>query len=251
MKKLMLALTGFLFMTAVLPAQADTYQEYTPQQMQEKVQKMEVLELGRMPQFFVYTEKLDWYDNQADINVFYAAQRKWKQNPKNFAAVFNYGLVIMSNNYGEGMALDDIQIDEAYRVLEQAKALRPNYMKIYDLQVSLLEFKLFGPVWIGPGLSEHEIVETFRNNPDVARKELALLQVMFKNWPALVGVYEVEQASLICQALNRTELAAQYKAQAQKMIKESEEKHALEMQVREKNKKNLIQSFKNLIRGNK
>lgn len=182
MKKRLMVLLGVLLMVATMPLQASGRQEYTLQQLQEKVQKMEVLQWDKMPTLFIYTERLDWYDNQADINVFYKAQKMWKNNPNNFAAVFNYGLLIMSNDYGEGMALSDIQLDEAYRVLEQAKKLRPNYKEIYDLQNYLLDFKLFGPTWVGPALSDQEMISVYRSHPDLARKQLLLLKTMFKNW---------------------------------------------------------------------
>lgn len=249
MKKRMLVLLGFLFMTAVLPLPAAARQEYTPQQLLEKVQKREVLHHNQMPMSFVYTEKLSWRDNQADINAFYTAQKLWKQNPRNFAAVFNYGLLIMSNDYGEGLALNDVQIDEAYRVLEQAKKLRPYYKETYELQNYLLDFKLFGPTWIGPGLSDEEMIAGYRAHPDLARKQLGLLQTMFKYWSNETSAWNYQQAALICQSLNRTEAAQAYQTKADFLYKQMEEQEAAAARDRQEAKKGLIYSLKKFISG--
>lgn len=242
-KKLMILL-GALLMLATVPAQAAEREEYTLKQLKEKVQKMEVLQWNRMPTLFIYVERLDWYDNQEDINVFYTAQKVWKQNPNNFAAVFNYGLIIMSNDYGEGLSLNDIQIDEAYRVLEQAKKLRPNHKETYDLQVYLLDLKLFGPTWLGPGMTDEEMISIYRAHPDLARKQLSLLQTMFKNWPEQVLAWNYDQAAIICRALNRDEDASAYQIQADFLYKQLEEEEAAKWRAQQEAQKGLASSIK-------
>lgn len=244
MKKRIWVLLVALLTLSILPAQAEDNQKYTIQQLQDKVQKMEILQQHKMPFPFVYSERLEMGSNQADINVFYTAQRKWKQNPRNFAAVFNYGLLIMSNDYGEGIALSDTQVDEAYRILEQAKKLRPTHKETYDLQVYLLDYKLFGPLGIGPGLSDEGMIRIFRSHSDVARKQLALLQTMFKNWGSQCSAWEYEQAALICRALQRLDDAKTYQAKADALYKQMEAQEAARKQAQAQTKKGLVSSIK-------
>lgn len=246
--RLILLLVAFL-MLATLPLQAGSRQEYTLQQLQEKVQKMEVLQWDKMPTLFIYTERLDWYDNQADINVFYKAQKMWKNNPNNFAAVFNYGLLIMSNDYGEGVDLGPIQIDEAYRVLEQAKKLRSDYKEIYELQLYLLDYKLFGPSWGSTPYSEGEMIAIYRAHPDLARKQLLLLKTMFKKWNKEVSAWNYDQASLICSALNLEEEAQAYQKKAELMDQQEAAAQAAKKREQKETQKSAFYSIREIWRN--
>lgn len=235
-------------MASAQPLQAYEHVEYTPKQINEKVTKMELLQRDKMPTFFIYTQKLDWADNQEHINAFYAAKRVWQKNPRSFAAAFNYGLVIASNDYGEGWDLSQTQVDEALRVLEQAKKLRPDYKETYFLMNDLLEYKLFGPVWLGPGLYDEEILETYKKHPDVARRQLALLQTVFAKWDKNASSWLYFQASLISKSLNRVQDAKMYETKGVARQKQEEAaSSALEKASREKQKKQVASDIKQIF----
>ena len=180
--------------------------EYTPEELMQKVKNMELISYNRMPQVFWYLAGDEYLSDQNDINVFYVAKNRYERNQKNFAAVFNYATVIMSLECGEGCSCDYVQPDEAYRLLEEAKKLRPDYLPIYKQQDFLLMFKLFGAVWVGPGYSDEDAIAIYRARPDLARQRLAVQEKLLA-----AGQGDVYTAWQICAALNRTEKAAAYR----------------------------------------
>lgn len=214
MKRITMILAACLLAASAMAQPADKYAE---RELAQKVTNMQTLEWGKIPYPFVYTEKLEWTDNQPQINIFYKAKHLYEKNPGNFAAVYNYATLIMSNDFGEGLMIWDAQIDEAYRLLEEAKKLRPDFQSVYKQQLYLLDFKLFGPVWAGPGLTEEDMLAAYRAHPDLARKQLALYQTMMQKWPSSADAYSVQSCYLICLSLNRAQSAAAYKAQYEKL----------------------------------
>lgn len=241
MKKLILMICVCLLGVC---APAQSVQKYTAAEITAKISKLQTLEWDRIPYPFVYTEKLEWTDNQSDINLFYAAKRMYEKHPGNFAAAYNYATLIMSEDYGEGLAIGDTQTDEAYRILEQAKKLRPDFKPLYEQQIYLLNFKLFGPSWVGPGIDEEEAVAVYRQNPDLARKQLALYQTIAQKWGPQLSAAAYYDCYHICLSLNRTQQAAFYKTQIEEaQRREAEAEASVRKSVKENQKKQLIRSL--------
>ena len=166
---------------------------------------MEVLDFKRMPSSFWYLAGDAYLSKQEDINIFYMAKNRYERNPNQFVAVFNYATVILGLNAGEGCACSDMQLDEAYRLLERAQKLRSDYLPVYQQQDFVLMFKIFGPVWAGPGYDEEDAVVLYRKMPDLARKRLAVQEKLIAQ-----GEGDLYTARQICQALQRSASAAKY-----------------------------------------
>ena len=214
---------------------AQGYNPYSRQELARKVKNMEVLDDRKIPFPFVYTEKVVWYDNQPDINIFYNAKNVCEKNPFNFAAVYNYALLIMSNDWGEGPVLNEIQIDEAYRLFEQAKKMRPEYINIYFAQIYLLEQKMLGVVY-GPDYSDEEKVYLYGKDLYSARRMLSLYEKMFTMDLGKQNMqlsYMMHNASLLCRALGQTQKAQEYEAKAQTLYEQEEAPRAAQIQKAE------------------
>lgn len=203
MKKLALVL-GLIIAALPLFAQENTWLQH----LQDKVNKMEVVTEDDMPWPFEWDFECDkCYRDQDAVNVFFTAQSKYQKNPNSFAAAFNYAMVIAYKNCGEGYTLSERHYDEAYKVFEQAKKLRPNDLRVYVEQEKLLERRYFdfgdGPIQAGLVYR----IKKYRSIPDMARKRLDLI----KNQERL-GSKKVDylEAATICQALNRLESAQTY-----------------------------------------
>ncbi len=184
---------------------------YTKTEIMQKVKNMEMLNRNRMPSSFWYLAGDEYLSDQDDINIFYMAKNRYEKNPNNFNAVFNYAVVILSLDAGEGCSCSDLQLDEAYRLLERAKKLNTHSLAVYRQQDFILMFKVFGPVWIGPGYTDEEAIDLYRNMPDLARKRLAVQEKLIAG-----GEGDLYTAWQISKALNRTESAAKYQQMIQK-----------------------------------
>lgn len=179
--------------------------EYTDDELEQKVRKMERIELSRMPGTFQYQKYDRYLENQQQINIFYLAKSRYEKNPGNFNAVYNYAVIIMSESWTDGgISISDRQVDEAYKIFEKAKKMRPDFLQIYEHQDFLVEYRIFGPQWIGPCLEDAQIIAAYRAHPDLARRRLALQEKLLAN-----GSGNVVAAWHLCEALG-------YKARAQK-----------------------------------
>ena len=181
--------------------------------LRQKVKKMQVITYRDVPYDFIW-DKSFGECRQDDINVFYLAKQMYEKHPDNFAAVFNYGVLILSNGCMEGPMLSDMQIDEGYKILEKAKKLRPNHLEIYERQEGLIDYQLFGDLacFAAFGYTLDERIEMYRARPDLARKRLALIEKQRALGSKKLTQNSLFEAYVICTALRRTEAAAKYLA---------------------------------------
>ncbi len=199
----------FCLTSAAAMAQMDPQLE----RLQQKVKKLQVITYKDVPYDFIW-DKSNNECKQDDINVFYLAKRMYEKNPNNFAAVFNYGILIMSNGCMEGPMLSEMQMDEAYKMLEKAKKLRPNYLEVYERQEWLIDYRLFDDLacFAAFGYTIDERIEIYRAHSDLARKRLALIEKQRALGSKTLSDTSLFEAYVICSALHRTEAAAKYLA---------------------------------------
>ena len=221
-----------VFMSMLLPVCADTaednglaflqnfYPPYSKREMFETINALKPLNYYQIPAPFWYLTKQQEPDNEVDMLVFRLAEKKYKQYRQNFAAVFNYATLRMSLN-ADADDLPDCspaQLQEAYRLLEEAKKLRPDYLPVYAQQDLLLELQIFGiPVYIlYPQYNiyqDNPLIPVYRKQKDLARKRLAVQEKLLA-----FGQGDVITAYEISVALGLEEKAAIYKDQARTLV---------------------------------
>ncbi len=195
------------------------YSPYSKKEMVEYIDKFKPLNYYQIPAPFWYVAKRPELNNEADILVFRLAEKKYKQHPQNFAAVFNYATLLMSLNADTDDLIDcsSAQIQEAYRLLEKAKKLRPDYLPVYAQQDLLLELQIFGaPVYmVYPQYNiyqENPVIPVYREQKELARKRLAVQEKLLAS-----GQGDAVTAYEISVALGLDEKAAVYESQVQEL----------------------------------
>lgn len=188
--------------------------------LSQKVKRMELIHDGDVPFPFDWRTEDERYRDQKAINIFYTARNVYAKNPNNFAAAYNYAVLIMKNSVSEGLWLWDALADEAYAILEKADEINPGYLPLYRQQIFTRHYRIFGEEWIGPGLTEEEYLEGYRQNPDLARAMLKRYEILFEA-DGLSSYFDYQEPYLICTALKRTEQGAKYKTALEKLEKQA------------------------------
>lgn len=200
-KTVLFIIFNLLFLPLVLHAQ----EFYSRAELFQKIKSMELISYEKMPSVFWYLTGNDDLFNQRDINIFYLAKAQYERHPENFNAVFNYATVIMSLNSGSDTDLASVQVDEAYRLLERAKKIKPDFLPLYEQQDYLLKYKIFGPFWFGAAQLDENAVALYQDKPDLARLRLSVQEKLIPS-----GKGDVGAAWQICTALGFKESAAKY-----------------------------------------
>ena len=126
MRKTLFVLMGIVLLVGSAQAQSQSARLMT------KVKAKQRIELKDIPVGYSWCES---WSMQEDKNIFYAAKKVYEQNPQSFNAVYNYAVLIYYTVVPEeGLFISAQRVDEAYKVLEQAKALHPNEVEVYERQ---------------------------------------------------------------------------------------------------------------------
>ena len=174
MKKIILLLIVFCMSISVFAQEVTDYEKEHAQKlknMMDKVTRMVPIVEEDFPIVFDY--KVHEEKDQGAINVFYAAKSKCEKNPHNFAAVFNYGMLIghQSSWLQEYHRLTETAIDEAYKYLERARNINNNFLPLHQEQERLIEELFFSG--IGPiPFSVPFRIEMYTKYPHWAKRRL-------------------------------------------------------------------------------
>lgn len=148
MKKIFLLLIVFCMSLSVFAANRTDKMN----KLMNKIVKMEFIQEEDVP--FPFDYEVHEYKDQEAINVFYTAKSKHEKNPNNFAAAYNYAMLISRKSCSEGYTIFKEHLEEAYKILEHARKINPNYLPLYQEQERVIDYRLFadfklvpGPVW--------------------------------------------------------------------------------------------------------
>ena len=169
----------------------------------------------------------DWSylpQDQEAFDVFTVASEKYKQNPQNFAAVYNYAMVLAHQNQGNG----SVASFQAYELFEEAKSLNKDFWPLYQEQEKLMvNYYFYGT--IDAPLNFIEKVDRYEGLFEFALKRLDLIEnqvrLRAKNINYLDG-------ALICRLKKDADGESFFlkKAGGIKALKEEVRKAALEIQ---------------------
>lgn len=207
MKKL---IVGLLICMCAAAAWADDGHKKEMQALGEKIKNFQIVAKQEVPWPFLWDcGNATYCKDQDAINIFYMAKDLAKKYSNNFAAVYNYGLLIMSNSEDEGYWLDAVKIDEADKYMKSAQKLaatKKEKLAVYTARELLVEYRLFGPDdgCYGHPTTMSARIEAYRKNPDQARTRLEMLSQLDKLGAALEQ-WNYFEGYLICVSLNRTE----------------------------------------------
>ena len=235
MKKILWMVGVMVLLTGSVFAQHMRFSSDKYKAVYQKVFRMDRLTPAEIPNDYNYKE------NQDSKNLFYGAKEIAATNPKSFNAAWNYALLTESISNGE--ELTDQMIDEAYKLYEKAKQLRPGDVKVYTRQIELVYTRLWGVYGEsfyfhdGKMYGDTEIIATYQHNPDQARKMLGLIEreISLSGIDPNMGTTDdtlyahIQHAYYICKALNRTDEAAKWEKlkQSSKLYKARKMKVAI------------------------
>ena len=116
------------------------------------------------------------YMSRDDHNLYHELLDAYNANKKNYNAVMNYakGLMKLSNEIDYGVdGLPERNIDIAYHLLNQAKALRPDAVEVYGLLDNILGDKIFGSDMLP---RQESNVYYYRLNPKMTDEKIAVFE---------------------------------------------------------------------------
>ncbi|MBQ7908417.1 MAG: hypothetical protein IJ311_02845 [Elusimicrobiaceae bacterium] len=177
------------------------------QELRDRIEHLEIITQEDIPFPFDYETDTAYKDQDA-INVFYAALNKYQKNPNNFAAVFNYAMLVARKSCSEGYTLGEREYDEAFLFFEKAKTLNGNYLPVYQEQERIIDMRLsYRYAFSSLSFSLARKIESYLQYPDLARKKLEVIKQQIRLGGGDINYYDLVVISHLFQ---RTEDVKKY-----------------------------------------
>ena len=222
MKKVMLLVLGlYLVATAAFAGNMPFRRASFKKIYEEKVLKKQAIWLSDMEKIEEVYKGKD--GDQDSKNLFYGAKDVANQNRNNFIAQYNYGLLTyyIVKDPEVGFEPTVAEADEAYKIFRDravplAKSRGQKEM-VYGRMIDIQEYKLFGTIGVqNASTRSRSSVYQQQKNHNAAR---ILLDLRTERYKAIPNLQDAQENETICNALNRKQEAADWRAKKNQLLK--------------------------------